>query len=121
MRKLSYLVDEGVLLTKEDEEFESYSSIYDKKYGYYDEGQYYVKREEDAIAAAKAYVENGVDHTYAVVSKTVLPDDFDYYDQCVEDETYLAEDVIYSVAKIDGKIVEGFVDTKADAGADAEE
>lgn len=39
-----YLIDEGILLTENDKEFESYATVYDKKYGYYDEGQYYVKK-----------------------------------------------------------------------------
>ena len=38
-----YLVDCGVLLKEDDSEFECYSTVYDKKYGYYDcgDGQYY--------------------------------------------------------------------------------
>ena len=31
MNKEVYLVDEGVLLTKNDREFKSYNSVYDKK------------------------------------------------------------------------------------------
>lgn len=34
-----YLVDVGVLLSKEHEEFEKYAIVYDKRYGYYDEDQ----------------------------------------------------------------------------------
>ena len=43
------------------------------------------------------------------MSKTLLPDEVDVNTVDVEDENYYVEDVIYSVAKIDGKIVENFV------------
>lgn len=108
----AYFVEEGILLTEENEEFEAYSSVYDKKYGYYDEDQFYVAEEKVAIAAAKSYVENGVDRTYAVVSNLILPDDFDFDDQCLGGENYQIEDIIYSVVKMNGEIVEGFVDTE---------
>ena len=32
-----YLVEHGVLLSKDDREYECYSQVYDKKNGYYDE------------------------------------------------------------------------------------
>lgn len=105
----AYLLDEGVLLTEEDEEFEAYAVAYDKKYGYYDEGQCYETNKTKVIDNAKTYVEAGVDNTYAIVSKTWLPNDFDFDEGCVEDETYNVEDVIYSVAKINGEIIENFL------------
>ena len=33
----AYLLDEGILLTEKDAKFESYNTVYDKKYGYYEE------------------------------------------------------------------------------------
>lgn len=107
----AYLLDEGVLLTEKDAEFESYNTVYDKKYGYYDEGQYYIATEDEAIKQAKQYVVDGVENTYAVVSNTTLDDNIDINDDelCVEDEEYITDNVIYSVAKINGKIVENFI------------
>lgn len=105
----AYLLDEGILLSENDDEFEDYATVYDKKYGYYDEGQCYIKSETEAIENARAYVEAGVDNTYTIVSKTWLPNDFDFDEGCVEDETYNVEDVIYSVAKINGEIIENFL------------
>lgn len=105
----AYLLDEGVLLTEEDEEFEAYATAYDEKYGYYDEGQCYEANKMTAIVNARRYVEDGVENTYAIVSNTWLPNDFDFEEGCVEDETYKVEDVIYSVAKINGEIVENFI------------
>jgi len=105
----AYLIDEGVLLSPEDEEFEAYSQVYNNLYGFYDEGQYYETNKLVAIANARKYVEAGVERTYAIVSITWLPDNFDFEDGYVEDETYQTEDVVYSVAKIDGEIVEDFL------------
>lgn len=109
----AYLVDVGVLLSKDDREFEYYAVVYDKLHGYYDEGQCYMRTQEEALKYAKEYVQNGVENTYAVISNTVLPDDFDFDEGCVEDEEYEAKDVVYSVAKIDGEIVENFVNKDA--------
>ena len=104
-----YLVDAGILLSQDDEEYICYNHVYDKKHGYYDEIQYYVKDKADAIQEAKSYVENGVENTYAVVSISVVPDDYDFEEGYVFDECYQLADVEYSVAKINGEIVEHFV------------
>lgn len=105
----TYLVEVGILLSVEDEEYNCYNHVYDKKHGYYDEDQYYVKDKTEAIKNAKTYVENGVENTYAVVSITVVPDDYDFEDGYVFDEFYHLNDVEYSVAKINGKIIENFI------------
>lgn len=107
----AYLLDEGILLTEKDAEFEHYNIVYDHKYGYYDEGQCYVATMEDAINQAMQYVKEGVEKTYAVVSNTTLDDDIDINDDelCVEDEEYIVDNIVYSVAKINGKIVENFI------------
>lgn len=107
--------DVGVLLTKDDEEFESYSLVYDHKYGYYDEDQtaYKASDLDEAIKYAKEYVANGVDMTYAVITDQ---GQFNYCEQFdaedIEGFTYHCEDVIYSVAKINGVIVENFINTQ---------
>ena len=106
----AYLVDVGVLLSENDDEFESYAIVYDKKYGYYDENQFYLPTEEEAIDFAKVYVKDGVDNTYGVISLTELDDDFDFTDCVFGPEHYLLNDVVYSVAKINGKIVENFIE-----------
>lgn len=107
----AYLLDEGVLLTEKDEEFKSYNTVYDEKYGYYDECQRYVATEEEAIEQAKHFVVDGIENAYAVVSRTTLDDDVDINDDelCVEGEEYITDNIVYSVAKIDGKIVENFI------------
>ena len=105
----AYLVEVGILLTKEDEEFEAYSGVYNRIYGFYDEDQYYVKEKEVAILNAKNYVEKGVENTYAIVSGTILPEDFDFENGVVEDAEYNMENVVYSVAKFNGELVENFL------------
>lgn len=105
----AFIVDEGILLTKRPPEFARYAGVYDKNYGYYDENQYYLLSEQDAIAQARQYVESGVENTYAIVSRTTLDDGVDPADCIVCFEDYSASDVVYSVAKLDGQIVEGFV------------
>ena len=67
---INYCLDVGVLLSPEDEFFECYEAYDNDKYGFYDENQiaYLDKDKEDAISYGKAYVENGVDGTYAVLT-----------------------------------------------------
>lgn len=106
----AFLLDKGILLTREDKEFENYNIVYDKKYGYYDEDQYYVQIQDDAIKQAKQYVIKGNENVYAIVSETVLNDDIDLENACVENEEYITNNIIYSIAKINGKVVENFID-----------
>ena len=109
----AYLLDMGILLTTNDEEFEQYADVYDKKYGYYDEDQHYEQHQSAAIETAQKYVEEGVERTYAVVLETELNDNFDFKDGCVENTSYLIENVIYSTAKIHGERIENFLGNKA--------
>lgn len=108
----AYLIDEGILLSEDDKEFKDYATVYDKKYGYYDEGQYYKKEKKEAIEDAKAYVEAGVENTYAIVSNTTLDDDVEFDDEELTvdcEEEYILDNVVYSVAKINGEIIEHFL------------
>jgi hypothetical protein len=112
MKTNAILLDVGVLLTELDEEFDCYNDVYDHRYGYYDENQTAYKESDlaKAIADARQYVADGVDMTYAVITnqgQINYNGEFDEND--IEDFTYKAEDVIFSVAKIYGIIVEDFV------------
>lgn len=107
----AYVVDVGILLSKNNKEFDFYSTVYDKQYGYFDENQFYIQKSEKAIDFVNKYVKEGVDNTYGVISQTTLPDDFNFEDSEFGPEKYLLEDVVYSIAKIDGKIVESFIAT----------
>lgn len=105
--------DIGVLITPDDEEFEAYASVYDRKYGYYDYSQTAYRREDldKAIAFVKTLVAESDNMTYGVITDQGYfnyGDDFDNYD-FIGQFTYLSEDVVYSAAKINGKIVENFI------------
>lgn len=107
-----YLVDLGVL--ENLEQTEDMYVVYDKKHGYYDECQYYEPVFENAKHASIEYVKQGCEGTYAVISESSHKiksfGGENIYDSPVEDETYDTKSVIYSVAKIDGKIVENFIE-----------
>ena len=113
----AYLVEVGVLLTKEDEDYDAYCGVYDLKYGYYDENQFYMKEKEKAIKYAKKYAKKGIDRTYGIVSITSLPDDFDFEKEIVEGESYNLKDVVFSNVKIGDEILEDFLvnDEKLDS------
>lgn len=106
---IAYLVDVGVLLSDNNKDFEAYSNVYDKQYGYFDENQYYVKDIADALKQAKEYVNKGVDLTYAVVSETYIPYNYDFDSGDLGPERYRLEAVVYSAAKINDAVMEGFV------------
>ena len=117
----AFLLDCGILLSPEDDQFEHYAKVYDKEYGYYDEGMCYISTKSEAIRQAKKYVNDGVNNTYAVVSTTFLPRDFDFDNEnLVAGENFDSDDVIYSIAKINGEIVEDFVHFKYDVAEYAE-
>ncbi|MEE3344405.1 MAG: hypothetical protein VZS44_09965 [Bacilli bacterium] len=114
MFKTVYLVDVGILLTSDNEEFESYNVAYDHKYGYYDENQFYMVDKNKAIDFVNNYVNDGIDMTYGIISKTELPyeitdEEIDDGEVNVEGETYELNDVIYSTAKLNGKIEDNFI------------
>jgi len=111
---INYCLDVGVLLSPEDKYFECYKAYDNDKYGFHDENQiaYLAKEKDDAILYGKAYVENGVDGTYAVLTdqgECENGNDGDFDDGCVEGFEYKHKNIIYSVAKINGRIVENFL------------
>jgi len=102
-------VDLGALLEKDDPEYDAYASVYDKKHGYYDSGQYYVETKERAIKDVKDHLSENADNLYGIVSLSFVPEDADPDDTPVEDETYLVDDVVYSACKCGGEIHENFI------------
>lgn len=105
----AYLVDVGVLLDDDHEEYDAYAIVYDKSYAYYDENQFYTKTKEEAIEYVKKYVKEGVVGTYGIVSETTLPYDYDFEDDHFGPEKYHPADVVYSLAKFDDEIIENFI------------
>lgn len=121
MEKQLHLLDVGILLTKNDMEFDYYNRPYGndlgrKKYAFYDEDQtlYPANKLNETIKKATDYVKNGVDNTYAIIvneGECKYSDDVDVANILIDDIecTYELEDVIFSVAKINGKLVENFI------------
>ena len=64
-----YKVEVGVLLDKDNEEYGCYNGVYDKLNSYYDENVVFELDYLKALEYAKNYVENGVNGTYAIISK----------------------------------------------------
>lgn len=113
MSQNAYLVDLGTLIFEGEYEFDAYSVAYDKRFGYYDDNQYYVLDEDQAIAEAEQYLSESGDRTYAIVTTTWLDDNVTQQDildgnVAVEDEHYLVEDAIFAKANIDGECVDLF-------------
>lgn len=109
-----FLLELGVLLSEDSPEYSGYSGVYDKKHGYYDELQEYKSDLNAAIKEAKAYVTEGVENTYAVISETTLSGDFDedeLSEVSVDDESYDMESVVFSIAKIGGRLQMNFLNS----------
>lgn len=107
-----YLVEVGVLIAKGEPNFEDYSTVYDRKYGYYDENQLYAAELSKAKEYVNDYVKDGVDNTYGVITKSngfrSNLTDKEIAEMPVEGEEYA--DVEYSVCKrTGGQIEENFI------------
>ena len=111
---LVYIVDEGILRTELPSDSRQPEDKYDRAFRY-DGDPFYVANPFSATTFASEYVtRNKDDMLYAVVSETYL-DDEDYEivardsDLVVCNEEYDATNVIYSVARINGKVIENFI------------
>lgn len=112
----AYQFEVGVMLNKEDEEYECYSCSWDKKHGYYDENTGFTKTYEEVYNYVKNYVESGVRNTYGIISEiTISKEAFDsIYNGFSEriNMNYDLEKIIYSLYQNEeGQIIEDFVDT----------
>ena len=63
-----YKVEVGVLLDKDNSEYDLYL-YYDKKHSYYEENSVLFLDYNRAVEYAKNYVDNGVNGTYSIISK----------------------------------------------------
>lgn len=119
MKKV-YQYEVGILLDKDNEEFEDYSTVYDKKHGYYNEDWGVELTLEKAKEYVKDYVDDGVDKTYGIVSELEISDE--EYEEILEDienngyyDTsnfvleYSLDIVCYSLYKDKENIIENFI------------
>jgi len=121
-----YKVEVGVLLDKDNEDYDCYSNVYDKENAYYDENVIFELDYDKSLDYAKQYVENGVNGTYAIISKINCDNiDGSHIEEYIElfggEELYNTKNVIYSLNKVrnedypyylgkgNGKIIENFV------------
>lgn len=110
---INLCLDVGMLLTPDDKWFGCYRAYGNDKYGFHNDNQiaYKLEEKEKAVSYGKQYVINGADGTYAVLTdqgECLNGDDGEFDDGCVEGFTYNKKDIIFSIAKINGKIVENF-------------
>ena len=66
-----YKVEVGVLLKKDNNDYETYSQAYDKQHGYYDENVIFFRNKKNAKEYIKNYVFFGVVGTYGILSELV--------------------------------------------------
>lgn len=89
-----YKVEVGVLWTKEEKhtDYDCYNEVYDQQYGYYDENVAFELDYNTALKYAEKYVEDGVNGTYAIISK--LDFDSEYYKMDAEDVLYMVQCIL---------------------------
>ena len=66
-----FKVEVGVLLKKDNQDYESYSQVYDKQHGYYNENVVFFRNKKNAKEYLKNYVFFGVVGTYGILSELV--------------------------------------------------
>lgn len=89
-----YKIEVGVLWTKDEEheDYDCYNNVYDKQYSYYDENVAFELDYNKALDYAKYYVENGVNGTYAIISK--IDYDNEYYKLGIDDTLYMVQTIL---------------------------
>lgn len=112
----------GVLIAKNSSEFESYAINKQLSYGFFDDvsekttpkESLYDKMLEKQKTKALNYVKDNVNGAYAIISQQNQENGLstDYY--------FNAESVIYSVANINGNLMEGFLEKEIVATNNAE-
>lgn len=91
-----YKVEVGVLLDKDDSEYECYSECYDKNNGYYEENSVLFLDYNRAVKYAKDYVNNGVNGTYSIISKLKYDSEEIYGKKATDMEMgYVMNDINY--------------------------
>lgn len=109
-----YQFEVGVLLNKDNNEYEFYSNGWDKNNGYYDENFGFVKTYEEAINYVEKYIKDGVKNTYGIISKVQVNEEdlrsiHNGYSESINMD-YDLEKIIYNSYKNDeGILIENFI------------
>ena len=108
-----FRLEVGVLLGKEDSEFECYNNVYTKKHGFYDEDVSVYVDYAEAKKAGDEYVSDGVDKTYCVITGDVFDvteeelaqiNETTWFD-AVNEFSFKEDDVIYFIYKDNEKVI----------------
>lgn len=90
-----YKVEVGVLLDKDNSEYDLYL-YYDKKHSYYEENSVLFLDYNRAVEYAKNYVDNGVNGTYSIISKIKYDSQEIYGKKATDTEMgYVMNDINY--------------------------
>lgn len=122
----------GVLLPREDPEFDSYSiNNPDLPYGFYDEdqGMFLMSDLGKELYILRDYVKNGVDNTYGIVSyQGQVDNEGTEYENLVTGKYDIGQvsytffknpnEIVYSCCNVDGKLIEGFLEKEIRALGD---
>lgn len=111
MKKI-YLVDCGHFLSKADKEYTCYDGVYDMKHAYVDEFQEYHENLETAQVVASMFVSSAEGERYGIVSESQLRDGESVETKSPKGEEYLPQNVVFSIARENGKIIENFVENQ---------
>lgn len=111
-----YQVEVGILLDKNDIEYDCYSNVWDHKNGYYDENYLFYITEREAKEFIGNYIKKGNVTTYGILSELLV--DKQSYEEVKDgmgagfiDMNYDIRNVIYSAYKNkENHIIENFVD-----------
>ena len=108
-----YTYELGILLDKSNPEYDYYSNVWDRNYGYYDETIGALVDFDEAKKEVIDYVKNGVKNTYGIICERHV--DETVYNEIkngedYDDYSYDIEDVVYSIYKNnEGNIIENFL------------
>ena len=121
MKKTIYQVEVGILLQKKHPEYECYKVAFVNTNSYYNENIWFCETLEDAKESGLNYVKNGVERTYAIISKISDFDDEEHEiingNVCYKEDgmdcsgeftDYTLDAVVYSYCKIKG-IINNFI------------
>lgn len=111
MEKELFLVEVGTIASKEEVE-EIYSQVYDKKYAYYDENQFYTHNYQEALEFISEFCT--YENKYGVISKQGISPytekDLKNGNYNFKNNLYSANYVVYSFLFKDNSIHENFIE-----------
>lgn len=91
-----YKVEVGVLLDKDNSEYNDYNDFYDRRNSYYEENSVLFLDYNRAVEYAKDYVKNGVNGTYSIISKIKYDSEEIYGKKATDTEmNYVMNDINY--------------------------